>query len=123
MTINYIVNGFDKDFYNFDAVVVPVAEMIKDKSEQEVYGFRLQFLNDFRHDFREIMHGLPVSAFKLDRVTAVRSEKTGTERVRYVSEFFRLSRKYFSALTMCFFIVLTLTPSSSAASAYFLCST
>ena len=77
MTINYIVNGFDKDFYNFDAVVVPVAEMIKDKSEQEVYGFRLQFLNDFRHDFREIMHGLPVSAFKLDRVTAVRSEKTG----------------------------------------------
>lgn len=77
MTINYIVNGFDKDFYNFDAVVVPVAEMIKDKSEQEVYGFRLQFLNDFRHDFREIMHGLPVSAFKPDRVTAVRSEKTG----------------------------------------------
>jgi transcriptional regulator with XRE-family HTH domain len=77
MTVNYIVNGFDKDFYNFDAVVVPVAEMISDKSEQEVYGFRLQFLNDFCHDFVEIMQGLPISAFKPDGVTAVRSEKTG----------------------------------------------
>ena len=77
MTINYIVKGFDKDFYNFDAVVVPVVEMRNDKREQEVHGFRLQFLNDFRHDFVEIMQGLPVSAFKPDGVTAVRSEKTG----------------------------------------------
>lgn len=77
MTINYIVKGFDKDFYNFDAVIVPVVEMRSVKSEQEVYGFRLQFINDFRHDFREIMQGLPVSAFKPDGVTAVRSEKTG----------------------------------------------
>lgn len=45
MTINYIVKGFDKDFYNFDAVVVPVVEMRSVKSEQEVYGFRLQFIN------------------------------------------------------------------------------
>lgn len=44
MTINYIVKGFDKDFYNFDAVV-PIAEMRSVKSEQEVYGFRLQFIN------------------------------------------------------------------------------
>lgn len=75
MTINYIVKGFDKDFYNFDAVVVPVVEM-NDKSNQEVHGFRLQFLNDFRHDFVEIMQGLPISAFKPDGVTTVRSEKT-----------------------------------------------
>lgn len=77
MTVNYIVKGFDKNFYNFDAVVVPVVEMRNDKREQEVHGFRLQFLNDFRHDFVEIMQGLPVSAFKPDGVTAVRSEKTG----------------------------------------------
>ncbi len=77
MTINYIIEGFDKDFYNFDAVVVPVVEMNSNKSKQEVYGFRLQFLNDFRHDFHEIMQGLPISAFKPDGVTAVRSEKTG----------------------------------------------
>lgn len=77
MTVNYIVKGFDKDFYNFDAVVVPVVEMINDKSEQEVHGFRLQFLNDFRTDFIEIMQSLPISAFKPDGVTAVKSEETG----------------------------------------------
>lgn len=78
MTINYICDGFDKNFYNFDAVVVPVVEMLySDKSEQEVHGFRLQFLNDFRHDFVEIMQELPISAFKPDGVTAVKSEETG----------------------------------------------
>ncbi len=77
MKINYICKGFDKDFYNFDAVVVPVVEMQRNKSEQQVHGFRLQFLNDFRTDFIEIMQSLPISAFKPDGVTAVKSEETG----------------------------------------------
>ncbi|MDE5584550.1 MAG: hypothetical protein K2J08_12710 [Ruminococcus sp.] len=77
MTINYICKGFDKDFYNFDAVVVPVAEMKSDKSKQEVYGFRLQFLRDFKDDYVEIMQGLPISAFELNGITAVKSAKTG----------------------------------------------
>lgn len=77
MTINYIVKGFDKDFYNFDAVVVPVKEMNNSQSEQEICGFRLQFLSDFRYDFSEIMHRLTKSALKPNGVTAVRSERTG----------------------------------------------
>lgn len=77
MTINYIVKGFDKNFYNFDAVVVPVKEMNNSKSGQEVCGFRLQFLNDFRYDFIEILQRLPINAFKPDGITAVKSEKTG----------------------------------------------
>ena len=77
MTINYIVKGFDSNKYDFDAVVVPVAEMKSNKSKQEVHGFRLQFLDDFRTDFIEIIQGLPISAFKPDGVTAVKSEKTG----------------------------------------------
>lgn len=77
MTINYIVKGFDKDFYNFDAVVVPVKEMNNSKGGQEICGFRLQFLSDFRYDSAEIIQTLPISAFETDDVTAVRSEKTG----------------------------------------------
>ena len=77
MKINYICRGFDKDSYNFDAVVIPVREMKFSKSEQEVCGFRLQFLNDFRDDFVGIMWKLPLSAFRQDGVTVVRSEKTG----------------------------------------------
>lgn len=77
MTINYIVKEFDKNFYNFDAVVVPVKEINSSKSEQEICGFRLQFLSDYRYDFSEIMHRLTKSALKPNGVTTVRSEKTG----------------------------------------------
>ncbi|MDE6502245.1 MAG: hypothetical protein K2L10_09190 [Ruminococcus sp.] len=76
MTINYIVKGFDKNFYNFDAVVVPIDEK-RDKSEQEVHVFRPYYLDDFRYDLMEIVKGLSLSAFKPDRVKAVKSEKTG----------------------------------------------
>lgn len=76
MTINYICNGFDKNLYNFDAVVVPVVEM-NSSSTQEVCGFRLQFLNDFRQDFGKIMRKLPINSFKTNGVTVVRSEETG----------------------------------------------
>ena len=77
MTINYIVNGFDKDFYNFDAVVVPVAGVYNSKGEQEVCGFREHSLKDFRNDFNEIIQGLPIYAFNPDRVKTMKSEKTG----------------------------------------------
>ena len=77
MTINYICNGFDKKFYNFDAVVVPVAGVYNSKDEQEVCGFREHSLKDFRNDFNEIIQELPIDAFKPDRVKTIKSEKTG----------------------------------------------
>lgn len=79
MTINYIVKGFDKNFYNFDAVFIPLMEIKSNqKNKQEVCGSMLQpFYDDFRHDFGKIMHGLTISAFKSDRVMAVKSEETG----------------------------------------------
>lgn len=77
MTINYICDGFDKDFYNFDAVVVPVVKWHNSKNELTVRGFREDFLKDFRNDFHEIIQGLPISAFKPDRTKTVKSEKTG----------------------------------------------
>lgn len=76
MTINYICKGFDKDFYNFDAIVVPVVEAHYN-TRQEVYGFRSHFFKDFRYDFSEIIQLLPISAFKPDGVMAIRSEKKG----------------------------------------------
>lgn len=76
MTVNYIVKGFDKDFYNFDAVVVPVNEK-RDKSKQELSILRPYCLEDFHYDLIEIVKGLQLSTFKPDRVKVVRSEETG----------------------------------------------
>ncbi|MDE5557031.1 MAG: helix-turn-helix domain-containing protein [Ruminococcus sp.] len=77
MTINYICNGFDKDFYNFDAVVVPVVEWYDNKGKHGVCGFHEKSLNDFCNDFNEIIQELPIDAFKPDRVKTIKSEKTG----------------------------------------------
>lgn len=74
MTINYICNGFDKDFYNFDAVVVPV---VSSKNGQAVYGFNEWYLEDFCNDFNKIIQRLPMSEFEPDRATTVKSKKTG----------------------------------------------
>lgn len=76
MTINYICMGFDKDFYNFEAVFVPVVEG-RSKRKQGVYVLHDYALMDFRKDFNEIIQGLPESTFKTDGVTTIKSEKTG----------------------------------------------
>lgn len=57
MTINYIVKGFDKKFYNFDAVVVPVVED-NIKGKQGICAFHEHSLNDFSDDFNEIIQEL-----------------------------------------------------------------
>lgn len=82
MTINYICEGFDKDFYTFDAVVIPVMDIYnRNKSIHKLYNIAGKILNDFHNDFRndcwEIIQGLTISAFKQDGVTVVKSEKIG----------------------------------------------
>ncbi len=74
MTINYICRGFDKDFYQFDTVIVPVTE---DYGMKRMFAFHEYSLDDFRNDFNKILEKLPVSAFEPDRITTVKSEKTG----------------------------------------------
>ncbi|MDE6678163.1 MAG: hypothetical protein K2K02_03885 [Ruminococcus sp.] len=81
MTINYICKGFDKNFYNFDTVIVPVALDWSNKDKQGICGFHESSLNDFRNDFNEIIKELPVSAFEPDRITTAKSEKTGIHYV------------------------------------------
>ena len=77
MTINYIVKGFDKNLYNFDAVVVPVVGMYNSKDEQKVYGFHESSLKDFLNDFNEIIKELVIDTFRPDRVKTIKSQKTG----------------------------------------------
>lgn len=76
MTINYIIKGFDKDFYNFDAVVVPVTEILShDKNILEVYKNSSGAFRDFNYDLNEIK--VSPDMFQEDGATVIRSEKTG----------------------------------------------
>lgn len=81
MTINYIVKGFDKDFYNFDAVVVPVSEAHNhDKSKQALSNCCWRTLQRYYFsydDANEIVRELPVREFVEKGIMAVKSEKKG----------------------------------------------
>lgn len=71
MTINYIVKGFDKDFYNFDAVVVPLQKSGTNKMEAYYYE------KEWIEDINATLNQLTDYAFEFGKAISARSEKTG----------------------------------------------
>lgn len=71
MTINYIVKGFDKDFYNFDAVVIPVQQSKEGIIEPYYYDKALY------DDAEQKLKQLTDFEFEFGKSEAVYSEATG----------------------------------------------
>lgn len=72
MTINYIVNGFDKDFYNFDAYVIPVQQLEEGITEP----YNIDMLK-WSCDIKEKLNQLTNFEFEYGKSKAVYSEVTG----------------------------------------------
>ena len=72
MPIKYICMGFDKDFYNFDAYVIPVQQ--SEKGIPEPYNIDILKWN---HDINEKLNQLTDFEFESGKSEAVYSEVTG----------------------------------------------
>lgn len=72
MAINYIVNGFDKDFYNFDAYVIPIQQSEEGITEP----YNIDILK-WSSDIKKKLKQLTSFEFELGKSEAVYSEVTG----------------------------------------------
>ena len=72
MAINYICNGFDKDFYNFDAYVIPIQQ--SEDGKIEPYNIDIRKWKD---DINKKLKQLTDFEFEPGKSDAVYSEVTG----------------------------------------------
>ncbi len=86
MTINYIVNGFDKDFYNFDAYVIPVQQ--SEEGITEPYNIDKKWSGDINKKLKQLTD----FEFEFGKAEAVYSEVTGAYYIFVCARYWK-SRK------------------------------